>query len=111
MIALDPGTVLKKEYKGNNIKVVVTKSGYYKFNGKIYEDRGSLMKAILKGKTGQFTTFFGLSKDAKPETTNGEDHTAPVTVDGAEPEITIETLVRKIVKSEVRKLFKGVSNA
>ena len=70
MIQLEPGTVLEREYKGKDIKVKVLKDGALAFNGKQYENRGDLMKAIGKGKTMQFTTFFGLNKG---EDTNGED--------------------------------------
>jgi len=103
MIALADGTVLEKEYKGSKIKVVV-KKGKYAFNGKLYEKRGALMKAITKGKVAQFTNFFGLAK----EETNGEEKPAKkstvaktVTVE----EGTIEGIIRRIVREEVKNIF------
>jgi len=118
MIALEPGTILEKEYKGNKIKVKVLKSGNYSFNGKEYEDRGSLMKAVAKGKTAQFTTFFGLGKDkqvkSKKAKSNGDD-----TIDGnllltddeseENSNNSIDIAIRKIVRQEIKSFFRGKS--
>ena len=111
VIQIDPGTILEKEYKGNTVKVKVLKDGSFSYNGKQYEDRGSLMKAILKGKTGQFTTFFGLNK-------NGNDKPKKVTksapvisedggsgMDSSNVWENLENHIRMIVRSEVNSIL------
>lgn len=113
MIALEPGRILEREYKGNPVKVKVLKDGSYSYNGKTYEDRGSLMKAITKGKVAQFTTFFNLTK-SREEDTNGAE--APKKVKkstSAEPTVakteqgTIEGIIRTIVREEIKTFFQN----
>jgi hypothetical protein len=109
MLQLEPGTVLEKEYKGKKIKVKVLKDGTFLYDSKNYEDRGSLIKAITKGKTAQFTTFFGLStkddvdkpKKVKKVLTNVVDEDMDVSVASG----SIDSLIRLIVKDELKSLL------
>lgn len=113
MIQLDAGTILEKEYKGNKIKVKVLKSGNLSYNGKEYEDRGSLMKAITKGKTAQFTTFFGLNKDEgkkakkKKKITVEDLDNENETSDDTNDSVTIDSMIRDIVRSEIKNYFRS----
>lgn len=113
MIALKPGTVLEREYKGEKVKVVVGKDGEsYKFNGKVYDERGALMKAITKGKIAQFTNFFGLGK-TREEGTNGAEPKHIKKSTSAEPTVakteqgTIEGIIRTIVREEIKTFFQN----
>lgn len=107
MIALEPGTILEKEYKGNKIKVKVLKDGFYSYNGKTYESRGDLMKAVARGKTAQFTTFFGIAKGEKKAKKNG----AVSVIDPEETDISVaagslEDVIRTIVRDEIQNFFR-----
>jgi flavodoxin len=107
MIQIDPGTILEREYKGNNIKVKVLKDGSFSYNGKQFEDRGSLMKAILKGKTGQFTNFFKLNGEDKPKKSkkvavSTDDSTEGI---GSDLILALDSHIRNIVEAEVNKIL------
>lgn len=110
MIRVKPGTVLEKEYKGEKVKVKALKDDKFAFNGKVYDDRGKLMKAITKGKTAQFTTFFGLGKseengEEKPRKVRAKETSADVsTVE----EGSIEGIIRQIVRQELKNFLQNV---
>lgn len=112
MISLQPGTILEREYKGEKVKVKVLKDGKsYSYNGKVYDNRGELVKKITKGKTAQFTTFFGLNKSDTPKKVkkNGVVSSLENTDEGIQV-LTIDSHIRNIIKEEIRNYFRSVNS-
>ncbi len=105
MIELEPGTILEREYKGNKIKVKVLKNGNYSYNGKEYESRGDLMKAVAKGKTAQFTTFFGIAKGENKAKKSNDVVEESTSVEEGNTD-TLEDSIRAIVRDEIQKFFR-----
>lgn len=111
MISLQPGAILEREYKGEKVKVKVLKDGKsYSYNGKVYDNRGELVKKITKGKTAQFTTFFGLNKEKKAKTKkNGASPILRDSEESVQP-LTIDIHIRTIVREEIRNYFRSVNS-
>lgn len=115
MISLQPGTILEREYKGEKVKVKVLKDGTsYAYNGKVYDNRGELIKKITKGKTAQFTTFFGLNKEKKIKK-NGKDSLVDNTPEldsgiGISTADILDQTFRKIAREEIRNYFRNINS-
>lgn len=110
MISLQPGTILEREYKGEKVKVKILKDGKsYSYNGKVYDNRGELVKKITKGKTAQFTTFFGLNKEKKAKK-NGNAQIQEAIDVASVIDNTIDTHIRTIVREEIRNYFRSVNS-
>jgi len=114
MISLEAGRVLEREYKGENVKVKVLKNGNYSYNGKEYDNRGELIKKITKGKTAQFSTFFGLNKEGKKDKKVKKNSMRTQTQENIDcvdtTDNTIDSHIRQIVQEEIKNYFRQINS-
>lgn len=111
------GTTFKKEYKGKNVVVKVTKDGYV-YNGKAYRSINQAVKAITKGKPVSATVFFGLTPTKRGTKSRAISHDVNTeqnangtsTSGGSMIRDLIREEIRNVVREEVRSSFQSFRN-
>lgn len=116
----DIGSVFKKDYKGRDIVVKVTKHGYM-YNGKPYRTLSAAVHKIT-GRPTPANVFFGLEvtprgekkkKIKKQVDTNGADDNDTETVEETEEVKTFgmrfENAIRKVIREEIKNYFRNLN--